>query len=64
MTINKADMTELKRISTNAYDGDKACINRIIKGITDMDNEIRALKLERDELKKRVAAATPPNLRK
>jgi len=56
MAISQSDMTELKRISTNTYDEDKACINRIIRGITDLGNEVRMLKQERDELKKQLAA--------
>jgi len=48
--INQADMNELKRISTNTYNADKACINRIIQGITSMNNELRVLKAENVKL--------------
>jgi hypothetical protein len=50
MSISATDMSELKRISTNTYDGDKACMNRIIRGIGMLNNEIRMLKLENEKL--------------
>lgn len=53
--VSKADMMELKRISTNTYDDDKACMNRIIQGIERLNNTIRLLKLENDGLKIRLA---------
>jgi hypothetical protein len=49
--VSKADMMELRRISTNTYDDDKACMNRIIQGIERLNNTIRMLKLENDRLK-------------
>lgn len=52
--ITLADLTELRRIATNAYDGDKACMNRIIRAIGDMERTIRSLKLENAELKKQL----------
>ena len=48
--INQADMNELKRISTNTYNADKACINRIIQGITSLNNQVRVLKAENTKL--------------
>jgi hypothetical protein len=54
--ISTDDMKELKRISTNTYDGDKACINRIIRGIGLLGNEVRVLKLDKDRLERELAA--------
>ena len=36
--VSKADMMELKRMSTNSYDDDKKCMNRIIQGIEKLNN--------------------------
>lgn len=57
MSINRNDMEELRRLSTNTYDGDKACMNRVIRGITLMENEIRELKLENERLKAKLNQA-------
>ncbi len=54
MSLSKYDMNELRRISTNTYDDDKACINRVIKAIVDLENQVRMLKLENEELKKKI----------
>jgi hypothetical protein len=51
MAISQTDMIELKRIATNTYDGDKACIHRIIMGISNYEKEIRNLKVENEQLK-------------
>jgi len=56
MAINKTDMTELRRLSTNFYDADKACINRIIMGISRYEKEIHDLKIEIDQLKIKAAS--------
>ena len=48
--VSKADMMELKRMSTNSYDDDKKCMNRIIQGIEKLNNTIRILKLDNDRL--------------
>lgn len=56
MAISQTDMTELKRIATNTYDADKACMNRVIRGIGDLEKEIRNLKLEIDRLQKEKGA--------
>lgn len=56
MAINQKDMTELKRIATNFYDNDKACINRIIMGISNYEKDIRNLKVEVESLKSQLAA--------
>ena len=52
--ITLADLTELRRIATNTYDADKACMNRVIRAIGDMEKTIRSLKLENAELKKQL----------
>jgi len=51
MTVNQADMNELRRIYTNTYNADKACFNRIIQGIVSLNNEVRLLKLENMKLR-------------
>jgi hypothetical protein len=48
--VNQADMNELKRIYTNTYNADKACMNRIIQGITSLNNQVRVLKAENAKL--------------
>lgn len=55
MAVSKADIQELKRISTNTYDADKAFINRIIKGIADLERENSKLKTEIELLRQQVA---------
>lgn len=56
MAVSTVDMSELKRISTNTYDDDKACINRIIRGIGLLNTEVRLLKLDKERLEKELAA--------
>lgn len=51
--INRDDLNELKRLSTNCYDEDKKIMNRIIHGITNMEREIQALRAEVESLKKK-----------
>lgn len=58
MAISLNDLTELKRISTNTYAEDKACINRVIKGIADFEMVIRALKAENAALRAELTAKT------
>lgn len=57
MAISQVDLTELKRISTNTYDADKACMNRVIRGISEYDRQVRSLKAEVEALKLQLAAA-------
>jgi hypothetical protein len=54
MPIQLNDLNELKRMSTNAYNDDKAMVNRIIKGIADYENVIRSLKAENELLRKQL----------
>jgi hypothetical protein len=56
MAIGPNDLTELKRLITNTSDAARACLQRIVKGISDYDREVRSLKLENEELKKKLAA--------
>ncbi len=51
MAISTTDMNELKRIATNTYDGDKACMNRIIRGIEQLNTALRTAKMEVEHLK-------------
>lgn len=44
--INNNDLEELRRMATNLYDGDKARINRILKGIAELASENAKLKGE------------------
>lgn len=50
--INENDLNELKRMATNLYDSDKARINKILRGITELVNENVKLKIEVEKLKK------------
>jgi hypothetical protein len=50
MAVNVNDMNELRRIVTNSYDYDKACIQRIIRGIEALNAEVQALKTENKKL--------------
>ena len=49
--VSNNDMNELKRMVTNLYDQEKACIARVIRGITDLINENMKLKMELQTLK-------------
>ncbi len=49
--ITPADMEELKRMFTNSHSEDRARLQRLIKGISDFQNHIRALKSENEALK-------------
>lgn len=49
--VNNRDLSELKRMVTNFYDDDKALINRVIKGITELSNENARLKAELEKVK-------------
>ena len=57
MTIHKNDLEELRRMATNTYDNDKKFLNRVIMGIGVMESELRKLKEENDDLKKKVKVA-------
>src|SRR5258708_10023222 len=51
-TLFRSDMNELKRVATNTYDNDKAWMNRIIRGIGELDKQIRMLKIENEQDRK------------
>jgi len=52
MKFPQDDMAELRRMVTNLYDDDKACILRIIRGITNLEIEISRLNREVSTLQK------------
>ena len=49
--MKSGDLNELKRMSTNLYDDEKARINRIIKYISDLEAENMKLKSEMAKLR-------------
>ncbi|GAG85762.1 unnamed protein product [marine sediment metagenome] len=49
--VHVNDMNELRRMVTNFYDMDKACVARVLRGITDLKREVTKLKLENESLK-------------
>ncbi len=44
--VSNNDLSELRRLSTNTYDEEKALMNRVIRGINDLTNENLKLKAE------------------
>ena len=50
--VSANDMNELKRMVTNFYDLDKACVARVLRGIAELKKEVTRLKLENEALKK------------
>lgn len=48
--INNNDLDELRRMATNLYDGEKARINRVLKGIAELASENAKLKNENTKL--------------
>lgn len=50
--VSVNDMNELKRMVTNFYDLDKACVARVIRGILELKKEVTRLKIENEDLKK------------
>jgi hypothetical protein len=58
MPISLDDMNELKRLATNTYEQEKSNqVYRIIRAITDMENQIKFLKTENQKLKDTIAAS-------
>ncbi len=53
--ISNTDLNELRRMVTNLYDEDKACIARVIRGITDLMSENHKLKTEVKKLQAELA---------
>lgn len=49
--VNGNDLNELRRMVTNLYDEEKACIVRVIRGIAELSNENLKLKAELAKLK-------------
>ena len=52
--VSLNDMNELRRIVTNTYDEDKACINRVLRGISELVTENLKLRTEVANLKKQL----------
>lgn len=48
--ISKSDLSELRRLATNAYDDDKRFVARVINEISNMNNMINQLRRENAEL--------------
>jgi hypothetical protein len=57
MAISLTDMNELKRIATNARDEEKACFNRIIRGISELNTKVQFLLKDKDRLEKELTEA-------
>lgn len=52
MNILNDDMMELKRLAANTYEQDKSNqIHRIIRGIGQLESQVRSLKIENEKLK-------------
>lgn len=51
--VHNTDISELRRMATNLYDGEKALFNRVIKGIADLTAENSKLKAELQKLKEK-----------
>jgi hypothetical protein len=52
MNISNDDMMELKRLAANTYEQDKSNqIHRIIRGIGQLESQVRTLKIENEKLK-------------
>lgn len=54
MPISTSDIQELKRIATNTYDEDKKFILRVIKNISETENDNLRLKNEISTLKTQI----------
>lgn len=52
MPVSKTDIQDMKRMAINAHPEDKACIDRVLKGIALYENQIRDLKAEIEALKR------------
>jgi len=52
--LSKNDLSELRRLSTNAYDGDKQFVNRVINEFSRLENEVKRLESENKNLKKQL----------
>jgi hypothetical protein len=52
MSISTDDMMELKRLAANTYEQEKSGqIHRIIRGISQLESQVRSLKIENEKLK-------------
>lgn len=50
MAVSKQDIEELKRISTNGNDIIKVTMNRVLRGIADLERQILNLNNEKKKL--------------
>ena len=53
--VGSNDLNELRRMLTNLYDEEKACIARVIRGISDLSTENLKLKAELQKLRSELA---------
>lgn len=53
--ISNTDLNELRRMVTNTYDEDKACIQRVLQGIQQLVNENNKLKGEIQKLNEQLS---------
>lgn len=60
MAISLADMNELKRIATNARDEEKACFNRIIRGIAELNSQVQFLLKDKERIEKELNFKSKP----
>jgi len=49
--IDNNDISELRRLATNSYDGDKIFMNNFIQKLSNMQKEMKKLQAEVNELK-------------
>lgn len=49
--VHSSDISDLRRMATNFYDNDKALINRVLRGISELTTENGRLKSELEKLK-------------
>lgn len=62
--ISKADLGELRRLATNAYDDDKLFVGRLINEINNMQSEILRLRNENTTLRAQAQAQDAVNVNK
>lgn len=53
--VSGSDLNELRRMVTNLYDEEKACIIRVMRGISDLSSENLKLKAELAKLRAEIA---------
>jgi cell division protein FtsB len=59
MPVFPDDMNELRRLATNTYEQDKSQqIHRIIRGVSELESQVRTLKAENEKLKAEIITLT------